>query len=72
MYPGADIGSDHQLLMAEIRLKLKAKKNSPEVSRFDAHKMFDLAVRMKYNAEISRIIYHIISYINFDKTQSNI
>ena len=33
--PGADIGSDHQLLIADVRVKLKRIDNTQKVMRFD-------------------------------------
>ena len=33
--PGADIGSDHQLLMADVRIKLKSVRNNNNAKRFD-------------------------------------
>lgn len=37
--PGADCGSDHQLLMAKIKTKLKQSKVKPTVLRFDMSRM---------------------------------
>ena len=33
--PGADVGSDHQLLIAMVRIKLKRIDNTRKVKRFD-------------------------------------
>ena len=53
VYPAADIGSDHQLLVAKIRLRLKARKKSQEVKRFDVQKLCDTAVKTQYCADIN-------------------
>ena len=37
--PGADIGSDHQLLIADIRLKLKKIVSDRKVQRYDLQNM---------------------------------
>ena len=47
------IGSDHQLLVAKIRLRLKARKQSQEVKRFDVQKLCDTAVKAQYCADIN-------------------
>ena len=37
--PGADCGSDHQLLIAKSRLKLKKAKKTTRPDRYDLHKI---------------------------------
>lgn len=49
--PGADCGSDHQLLAAKFRLKLKAKRSSAPPSRYDVDDIppqFTLEVRNRF------------------------
>ena len=38
-YPSADCGTDHQLLVARLRIKLKVGKNPTNVQRFDFSKI---------------------------------
>ena len=40
-YPGADCGSDHQLLVAEIRIKLKSMKRKAPPRRYDVRQIND-------------------------------
>ena len=40
-YPGADCGSDHQLLVAEIRSKLKTVKRDSPPRRYDVNQIND-------------------------------
>ncbi|XP_072041109.1 craniofacial development protein 2-like [Amphiura filiformis] len=40
-YPGADCGSDHQLLVAEIRSKLKSVKRDTPPRRYDVNRIND-------------------------------
>ena len=39
--PGADIGSDHQLLISDLQNKLKMTKSSPKPRRFDLQHLDD-------------------------------
>ena len=39
--PGADIGSGHQLLISDLRIKLKMTKSSPKPRRFDLQHLDD-------------------------------
>ena len=39
--PGADISSDHQLLISDLRIKLKMAKSSPKPRRFDLQHLDD-------------------------------
>ena len=46
--PGADCGSDHELLIAEFRLKLKKVEKITRPFRYDLNKIpYDYTVEMK-------------------------
>ena len=52
-FPGADIGSDHDLVLTTIKLKLKAKKQpKSQRMRFDLEKLKDPAVIEIFQANI--------------------
>jgi len=50
-YPSADIGPDHQLLIANIRLKLKARRRHTVSKRYDTQKLSDSLVANDYQAQ---------------------
>ena len=52
-YPGADVGSDHDLVLTTIRLKLKSKnkKKSPRI-KFDLDKLKDPNILEVFQAKI--------------------
>ena len=52
-FPGADIGSDHDLVMTSVRLKLKTKRcpRSPRI-RFDLEKLNDPNVATIFKAQV--------------------
>ena len=52
-FPGADVGSDHDLLMTTVKLKLKSKRNpkNPRI-RFDLDKLKDKEVADVFNAQV--------------------
>ena len=52
-FPGADVGSDHDLVLTSIRLKLKSKKKekSPRI-RFDLEKLKDPDILKIFQAKI--------------------
>ena len=52
-FPGADIGSDHDLVMTNFRLRLK-KQKKPETHRFrfDLEKLKDPAIAQQFQATI--------------------
>ena len=50
--PGADINSDHCLLAAKIKLKLKVPKQSKAQTQYDLKALKDSTVRAKYNIDI--------------------
>ena len=49
---GADINSDHCLLAAKIKLKLKVPKQSKVPNQYDLNTLKDSTVRAKYNIDI--------------------
>ena len=52
-YRGADVASDHNLVMCKLTLKLsKVKKDSSGVRKFDTSKLRDKAVRDKFTLEL--------------------
>jgi len=51
-YRGADIGSDHELLVGTIRMKLARPKKGGESSRVAVHKLSDANTRRSYVEEI--------------------
>ena len=52
-FPGADIGSDHDLVLASFKLKLKSKR-SPKSTRlsFDLDKLNDPEVSQAFQAQV--------------------
>jgi len=54
------VGSDHQLIAASVRLKLKASKRHSPVECFDTDKLDDPVVAYEYSAEISRWLDPVI------------
>ena len=53
--PGADIGSDHQLLIADFRIKLKMTKGAPKPCRFDLQHLDD-----KYRVETRNLFQELM------------
>ncbi|XP_038055161.1 craniofacial development protein 2-like [Patiria miniata] len=51
-FPSADIGSDHQLVHANMKLRLKAKPKSARQTRFDIEKLKDKNVREAFKVRI--------------------
>jgi len=52
-YPGADIGSDHDLVLASFKLKLKCQRKTPSSRlRFDIEKLKDQTVADVFQAEV--------------------
>jgi len=68
-YPSADVGSDHQLLIANIRLKLKARRKLTAVKRYDVGKLSDPLVASQYEAEVSKRSALIIDTIKSEKSE---
>jgi len=54
VYPSADIGSDHQLMVAKIKLKLKARRKREAVQRFDTCKLSDPDVADQYRLNVGQ------------------
>ena len=48
-----DIGSDHQLVMAGIKIKLKTTNGRGKVKRFDVDKLSNLAVQQQYQRTLN-------------------
>ena len=51
-YPSADVGSDHQLLISNLRLKLKRQQTSKQTKRFDVGKLKDPQIHNMYEVTI--------------------
>ena len=52
-YPGADIGSDHDLVLCTMRLKLKNKRRDKRVRlRFDVEKLKDPKIAEMFQAQV--------------------
>ena len=52
-FPSADIGSDHQLIITNIKLKLKAKKKQPNImKRYDVSRLKSPTIKSNYEASI--------------------
>lgn len=54
VYPSADIGSDHQLMVAKIKLKLKGRRKREAVQRFDTCKLSDPDVADQYRLNVGQ------------------
>ena len=65
-YPSADIGSDHQLLIANIRLKLKARRRHTASKQYDTKKLSDPLVAINYQAEVAGKLTTIIDMLTGD------
>eukprot|EP00057_Strongylocentrotus_purpuratus_P014949 XP_011669423.1 PREDICTED: craniofacial development protein 2-like [Strongylocentrotus purpuratus] len=51
-FPSADVGSDHQLIITNLRLKLKAKPRPQYLKRYDVFRLKDPKTRTDYEIEI--------------------
>ena len=51
-FPSADVGSDHQLVMANMKLKFKTKTNPNHPKRYEVFKLKNETTRRKYEIEI--------------------
>jgi hypothetical protein len=55
-FRGADCGTDHYLVVAELRVRISVSKRARQnfdLERFDLKKLNDLEVKEKYQVEIS-------------------
>ena len=55
--PGADCGSDHQLLLAKVQIRLKATKKQPAAMRFDVQAIpdsFSVAIQNRFQPLLER------------------
>ena len=53
-YPSADIGSDHQLVLANLKLKLKRNSKKTTMNRADIRRLKDVEVKYRYQEEIEK------------------
>ena len=51
-FPGADIGSDHQLLLAGVRIKLKRQRMQKKVKRFNISKQKDNLIKDQFEVTV--------------------
>ena len=51
-FPSMDCRSDHQLLMANIKLRLKAKRPTTRIKRVDVGRLEDDTVLQSYQAKL--------------------
>lgn len=51
VFPGADVGSDHKLLIANFRLKLKKRVNVVNERKFDERKLKDPELAASYRSQ---------------------
>lgn len=51
-FPKPDVGSDHQLVIAGVRIKLKKACTTTAMRRFDVEKLKDVCVRQQYYSRI--------------------
>ncbi|XP_072048553.1 craniofacial development protein 2-like [Amphiura filiformis] len=51
-YPSADIGSDHQMVLADLKLKLKVKPKANRLPRYEVTKLKSEEIRESYEVTI--------------------
>jgi hypothetical protein len=51
-FPSADVGSDHQLVLADLHLRFKMKPKPNVPKRFDVFKLSNATVKQNYEIEI--------------------
>lgn len=51
-FPGADIGTDHNLIMTSIKVKLKIKKGSSTRLKYNIHGLRDQQSQQEFPAKI--------------------
>ena len=71
-FPSADIGSDHQLLMANIRLKLKVQKKSATLLQYDTKKLDEPPTSREYETEVSKRLSPMIEAIETNQDDVNV
>jgi len=71
-FPSADIGSDHQLLMANIRLKLKVQKKSATLLHYDTKKLDEPPTSREYETEVSKRLSPMIEAIETNHDDVNV
>ena len=69
-YLSADVGSDHQLLILNVRLKLKAERKSKPVQKFDIGKLVNKRVTEQYRQTCSKQFEPLLAALNKDKLKS--
>ena len=65
-FPSADVGSDHQLVIANIRLKFKILKKSNYPKKYDVFKLKNPQTRTDYEIEIGGRFAHLLSLPDTD------
>ena len=54
-FPSADCGSDHQLIMAGMKLKLKKKRPPKRIRKFNVGRLRDEDTNQNYREEVERL-----------------
>ena len=67
-FPSADVGSDHQLVMANMKLKLKTKTKPNHPKRYEVFKLKNETTRRKYEIEIGG---RFAPLLNDEETDAN-
>ncbi|XP_072048482.1 craniofacial development protein 2-like [Amphiura filiformis] len=57
-YPSADVGSDHQMVLTDIKLKFKSKPKCNHPKRYDIFKLKNQDTRTRYEIEIGGKLPH--------------
>ena len=71
-FPSADIGPDHQLLMANIRLKLKVQQKSATLLRYDTKKFDEPPTFREYEPKVSKRLSPMIEAIETNQDDVNV
>src|SRR5271163_196022 len=58
-FPSADVGSDHQLVLANLKLKLKYHEKERQSLRTDVGRLRDPLVRSAYKVVMERRLKHL-------------
>ena len=67
-FPSADVGSDHQLVMANMKLKFKTKTKPNHPKRYEVFKLKNETTRRKYEIEIGG---RFAPLLNDEETDAN-